>query len=126
MPNIDAAIIGCSTNYGLDGETTIIYVTVSNSGGAAAENVAVSFNATDILVSSPKLELGLLPANKQITVSRTLNTKFGVATDVDISVDAKDTYTIRRFSSSDCKTLDDSTIENLNSLVHSGLISLGK
>jgi hypothetical protein len=126
MPNLDATIIGCSTSYGLDGETTIIYVTVSNSGNAAAENVAITFNASDILVSPPKLELGLLPASKQITVSRTLNTKFGVATDVDISVDAKDTYTIRRFSSSDCKMLDDNTIETLNALVHSGLISLGK
>jgi hypothetical protein len=125
-PNLDASIIGCSTNYGLDGETTIVYVTVSNTGDAAAENVSVAFNASDILISSPKLELGILPASKQITVSKTLNTRFGVATDVDISVDAKDTYTIRRFSSSDCKTLDDSTIENLNSLVHLGLVSLGK
>jgi len=126
MPNLDANIIACSTNYGLDGETTIVYVTLSNSGGAPAEDVAVTFNASDILVSAPKVDLGILPAGKQITVSRTLNTKFGVATDVDISVDAKDTYAIRRFSSSDCKALDDRTIEGLNSLVHAGMTALVK
>jgi len=126
MPSLDANIIGCSTGYGLDGETTIIYVTISNSGNAPAEGVAVTFNASDILTSALKIDLGMLPAGKQITVSRTLNTKFGVATDVDIAVDAVDTYTIKRFSSSDCKTLDDKTIENLNALVHAGMVSLGK
>jgi len=119
-PNLDAIIPACNTNIGFSGETTIVYVTLSNTGTAPAENVIVKFNANDMDKPAQDLQLGILPQGKQITISNNVDTKLGVQTTAQITVTSTDSAPIIRYSA-DCKTLDTSTEQSLDYLVSLGL-----
>ncbi len=121
QPDLDAKIVGCNTNFGLGGETTTVYVTVANSGSAAADDVTVTFGASDSDEDAPRvLTIGRLPAQKQRTISYAVDTRMGEQTTVQVAVNAKSTYTINDYSA-DCRKMDAATIENLNKIVQLGL-----
>ena len=121
-PNLDAEISGCNTNFGVSGETTTVYVTISNTGSGRAENVVVQYAANDIETKPVSQTIGTIPAGKRITVSSYINTKFGVPTNAEVHVNAKDTDSIVRYSA-DCRKLDQQTLDNLDYLVKSGLLT---
>ena len=123
-PNLDATISGCTTNFGLNGETTTVWVTLSNTGDGLAEDVIVTYEASDPdYQTAPTSPLGVVPAQKQITVSRTLDTRFGQPTDVRVTINSKNSYPIVR-DSGDCRQLDEATKQNLNILVNSGMLPI--
>jgi hypothetical protein len=120
-PNLDAEISGCNTNFGVSGETTTVYVTVSNTGSGKAENVVVQYTANDIETGPVSQTIGTIPAGKKVTVSSYLDTKFGVGTTAEVHVNAKDTESIVRYSA-DCRQMDQQTLNNLDYLIKSGLL----
>ena len=120
-PNLDAKIVGCNTNLGFGGETTTVYVTLTNTGSAAAEDVTVTFHASDSDEKTPvKVPIGILPAGKKRTISYAIDTRFGVQTTAQVLVNAKNTNTITDYSA-DCRKLDETTAQNLDRLVQLGL-----
>ena len=120
-PNLDATISGCNTNFGISGETTTVYVTLSNTGTGKADNVVVEYSANDIETNSIKQSIGVIPAGKKITISSYVDTKFGVPTTAEVKILSKNSADIIRYSA-DCRQIDQQTLNNLNYLVQSGFL----
>ncbi|VVB58329.1 Uncharacterised protein [Candidatus Anstonella stagnisolia] len=122
-PKLGAEISGCNTNFGLSGETTTVYVTLTNSGMGEAENIQIQITASDNDGAVQVLNLGSLADGQKVTISRYVDTRYAVPTTAQVTINSKDAQPIT-IMSANCRQLDATTTKNLDYLVQIGKLPI--